>query len=285
SFVMWGIIFSSLAVKALFLFSILYISTTLSFVIMPLFAHAQAVAIFKGITLSKLWNYVIVPLFAVAIVFCMSSISSGAIESSAETIVYTAMIVAVFMGWWLLQWKLSGFTALDRWLGNHFPDYKKRPMFFKSDVMDRIYFGHQEFLQGTESVPSKSLQKFWRPLFLITLAIVLTAYFLWEMGLAFYSPWFWLAIGIEAFICLILNIKSTQGERVFLRKMLRSISGADLKRFHENARVLDEVWVKLDQDYKKELVKIYDDDVRAKKALAGYMTRCVRVLIPFIEPV
>jgi hypothetical protein len=105
------------------------------------------------------------------------------------------------------------------------------------------------------------------------------------MSLVFYSPWFWLVIAAEALICLILNIGGTRGERAYLKRLLRGISGSDLKRFHENARVLDEIWVKLDRDYKKELIKIYDDDARAKKAIANYLTRCVRVLISFIEPI
>jgi hypothetical protein len=285
SFVMWGIIFSSLAVKALFIFSLLYISTTLSFVIMPLFAHSQAVAIFKEITLSKIWNYLVVPLFSLGIIFCVGSISSGALESSSEIIVYTSMIIVIFIGWWLLQWKLSGYASLNKWLQVNFLDYKKQPMFFKSDIMDRIYFGHQEFFQGKESKPSPSLQKVWKPLFFTTLVIIFLSYFLFELGLAFYSPWFWLVIVAEAIICVVLNIEGTKGERVYLRKLLRSISGSDLKRFHENARVIDEIWIKLNRDYKNELIKVYDDDVRAKKAMAGYATRCVRVLIPFIEPI
>jgi len=285
SFVMWGIIFSSLAVKALFLFSVLYISTTLSFVLMPLFAHSQAVAIFKELTLSKMWNYLIIPLFSLAIVFCVSSMFSGTLESSFETIVYTSLAAAVLVGWWLLQWKLSGYASLNRWLRANFSEYKKHPMFFKSDIMDGIYFGHQEFLQGTQSKPSKSLQKVWKPLFFGTVIVTFISYFLSELGLAFYTPWLWLVIAAEVFVCLTLNIESTKGERAYLRKLLQSIRGLDLKRFHENPRVIDEIWIKLDRDYKNELIKVYDDDVRAKKAMTNYIARCTRTLIPLIEPI
>jgi hypothetical protein len=50
----------------------------------------------------------------------------------------------------------------------------------------------------------------------------------------------------------------------------------DFNRLNENVRAMEDIWKKLDRAYKAKLVRIYEDEVRAKKAVTIYMSRCIK---------
>ncbi len=277
-FVMWGLIFSSLAVKALFIFSVLYISTTMSFIIMPLFAHSQPVALFKEITISKFWNYAAIPALFASIVFGAASIVSSPATASPESVVYTLLGIAMLVGWALLKWKLSGYARLDRWLRQNLAGYASASPVRKADFMDDIYFAHQELMQGERQEEIRYSRKLGKAkaVFVFTLSAALLMYFMSEFYPKFFSNWIWLIIAAEAVYLLILNVDHTKDDRIYLGKLYGGIIINDFNRLNENVRAMEDIWKKLDRSYKARLVRIYEDELRAKRAMTVYMSRCIR---------
>lgn len=277
-FVMWGLIFSSLAVKALFIFSVLYISTTLSFIIMPLFAHSQPVALFKEITISKFWNYAAIPALFAGIVFGAASIVSSPATASPESVVYTLLGMSMLVGWALLKWKLSGYARLDRWLRQNLAAYAAAPAFRKADLMDDVYFAHQELIQGDRQEELRYKRKAGKAkaVFVFTLSAALLMYFTSEFYPRFFSNWIWLVIAVEAVYLLILNVEHTKDDRIYLGKLYSGIMINDFNRLNENVRAMEDIWKKLDRAYKAKLVRVYEDELRAKRAMTVYMSRCIR---------
>ncbi len=277
-FVMWGLIFSSLAVKALFIFSALYISTTLSFIIMPLFAHSQPIALFKELTISRFWNFVIMPLLFVCVVLGISSIASGPATASPESVVYTLLGISSLIGWALLKWKLSGYTRLNKWLKNNLQGYPAASSVQKSDLMDDMYFSHQELIQSDRQAEiryNRVLGKV-KAVFIFTILLTLLLYFASEFNAKCYSHWLWVFVVLEAAYMLILNVEHTSDDRVYLGKFYSSVIINDFNRLNENVRAMEDIWKKLDRAYKAKLVRIYEDEVRAKKAVTIYMSRCIK---------
>ncbi|MFA5164672.1 MAG: glycoside hydrolase family 76 protein [Candidatus Omnitrophota bacterium] len=277
-FVMWGLIFSSLAVKALFIFSVLYISTTLSFIIMPLFAHSQPVALFKEITISKFWNYAVIPMLLASIVLGAVSIMSSPATASPESVVYTLLGISMLVGWALLKWKLSGYARLDRWLRQNLAGYASSSPVRKADLMDDIYFAHQELIQSDRQEELKYSRKAGKAkaVFVFTLSAALLMYFTSEFYPRFFSNWIWIVIAIEAVYLLILNVEHTKGDRIYLGKLFSEIMINDFNRLNENVRAMEDIWKKLDRIYKAKLIRTYEDEVRAKRAMTVYMSRCIR---------
>ena len=284
-FVMWGLIFSSLAVKALFIFSALYISTTLSFVIMPLFAHSQPIVIFKDVTISKLWNHLLIPVFGLSVVVGMTSIISSPATATAELVVYSLFGFFLLIGWGLLKWKLGGYHFINRWLLDNIPGYRAASESQKADLMDDIYFAHQELLQGEREAEMKYARFLGKAkaLFIFTLLAVTALYFISEFYPGSYSYWLWLIVAAEAVYMLILNIGHTKDDRSYLGKLYRNLLIYDFNRLNENVRAIEDIWKKLDRGYKAKLLKVYDDEMRAKRALTNYMSRCIRARDTFLR--
>jgi len=278
--VMWGLIFSSLAVKALFMFSILYISTTLSFLIMPLFAHSQPIALFKEVTISKLWNYFIVPLFGASIIAGMASIASSPVTASPELVVYTLFGVPLLIGWGFLKWKLSGYHFLNKWLFSNVASYGSASIVRRTDLMDDLYFAHQEMMQADRPVELKYLRllKKAKIIFVATLSITLLFYFASEFNARFYLPWLWFLVASEAAYLLALNVRHSRQDRICIRMFYGEVTMCDFNKLNENVRGVEDIWNKLGRDYKNKLIKVYDDEVRARKALINYMSRCTKAI-------
>ncbi|MDD5423915.1 MAG: glycoside hydrolase family 76 protein [Candidatus Omnitrophica bacterium] len=277
-FVMWGLIFSSLAVKALFVFSVLYISTTLSFIIMPLFAHSQPIALFKEITLSRFWNYAVIPMLAASVMLGIVSIVSGPATASPESLVYTLLGILMLIGWALLKWKLSGYARLDKWFKQNLPSYNKVSPAQKADFLDDVYFAHQELIQGDRLAELKYNRTLVRAkaVYISTLVITLLLYFISEFDHRFYSNWIWVIAAIESVYMLILNVEHTSDDRVYLGKLCNEVMIHDFNRLNENVRAMEDIWNKLDRGYKSKLVRVYEDEFRAKKAMINYMSRCIK---------
>jgi hypothetical protein len=277
--VMWGLIFSSLAVKALFIFSVLYISTTLSFVIMPLFAHSQPIALFKEITISRFWNYTIIPILAAGVIAGISSILSGPATAPPELLVYTLFGISMLAGWVLLKWKLSGYARLDRWSKENLPAYIRTSQVQKADLMDDLYFAHQELIQSDRQAELSYGRKFRKAkaVFLFTLSLTLVLYFISEFNPSIYSHWLWIFVALEAAYLLILNVEHTRDDRIYLGKLFGAVMIHDFNRLNENVRAMEDIWNKLDREYKNKLIRVYEDEFRARKALINYMSRCIRV--------
>ena len=267
-FIMWGIIFSSLASKMLFLLSILYISPPLSYLFVPLLAHSQAVGIFKEITLSKLWNYFLVPLVFISCVASIYLMFLRIIPFDAEAVMYLCFGVIFLITWSLLKWRLSGYAFLHKWIKRNMPFYRRYPTVSKLDLQDDIYFKHQEFIRlANDKEKIAPSLRFLKTLLAITILAFSLLYVLSEFERGFYSPWLWLVVAIEIIICFALNIKSTSAERVYLADLIKVIKANDL----DGLGNIDHIWQRLSKRYRDNLVGVYNNEVQAKQALKGYL--------------
>ncbi len=139
---MWGIGFSSLQVKGMFLVSLLYITCGLSCVIMPLVQHAQPAVLLKEMTSSRIWNFIIVPLCAVSTSMCIGSIFP---YMGSSDFVYC--FATIYICWILLKRHLNDYEVLHEWLKNHFDRSSDLPYSAWSEAMDTMYFGHQALIE------------------------------------------------------------------------------------------------------------------------------------------
>ncbi|RKX92658.1 MAG: hypothetical protein DRP84_09690 [Spirochaetes bacterium] len=276
--IMWGVLFSSLASKILFLLSILYICPPLSYILVPILAHSQPLLIFKEITISKLWNYFIIPLISV---FCLIGIgltSLKIIEVTTEVIMYLSFGIITLSGWILLKWRLSAYDLLDRWMRKNVPSYKKSSTILKSDLQDNIYFSHQE-LMGFEK--DKRMSRLLRILLILlatTIPIVFMLYVLSEFEKGFYSSWLWLIIAVEIISYLSLSLVNAIKEKNYLKDLIDKIDKGDLYKLNEDPEFIDNIWQRLNLRYKDVLIEIYNDEKRAKEVLANYLSSMITML-------
>jgi hypothetical protein len=101
-------------------------------------------------------------------------------------------------------------------------------------------------------------------------------YFVSEFYPGLYSNWFWLIIAVEIVYLLILNVEHTRDDRVYLGKFYKEMMIHDFNRLNENVRAMEDIWKKLDRGYKAKLIRTYEDEFRAKRAMTIYMSRCIR---------
>ena len=277
-FIMWGILFSSLASKMLFLLSILYICPPLSYILIPILAHSQSVSIFKEIVTSKLWNYFLIPLISASCLIGASLMLLRITEIKAEAIIYLPFGIIFLIGWVLLKWKLSGYKSLDKWMKKNVLSYKKSSIILKSNLQDDIYFSHQEFIRFEKDKRITKLLQILLILLLVTTSIIFILYVLSEFKRGFYSPWLWLITTVEIISCLLLNIVSTAKERNYLRDLINKINRKDLCGLSENAEFINDIWQKISLRYKNILIEVYDDEERAKEALVNYLSSWIAKL-------
>jgi hypothetical protein len=217
-------------------------------------------------------------MLAASVMLGIVSIVSGPATASPESLVYTLLGILMLIGWALLKWKLSGYARLDKWFKQNLPSYNKVSPAQKADFLDDVYFAHQELIQGDRLAELKYNRTLVRAkaVYISTLVITLLLYFISEFDHRFYSNWIWVIAAIESVYMLILNVEHTSDDRVYLGKLCNEVMIHDFNRLNENVRAMEDIWNKLDRGYKSKLVRVYEDEFRAKKAMINYMSRCIK---------